>query len=168
MQLVCNCIPHPSRALADTRQTGKLSKEQFALAMYFIQQKVSKGIDPPHVLSPDMMPPSERGAPIPVSAQAPLFPFFLPATRRWCWCPKTPHAPKSSFSQAMFWGWEWGGDGSGGDPLTGPPGVSTGQWLVLCSPDFCTLLAPCDFEVLILGQFKCSRVRGVHWCKRAG
>lgn len=28
-------------ALADTRQTGKLSKEQFALAMYFIQQKVS-------------------------------------------------------------------------------------------------------------------------------
>ncbi|XP_030886837.1 epidermal growth factor receptor substrate 15-like 1 isoform X7 [Leptonychotes weddellii] len=52
-------------ALADTRQTGKLSKDQFALAMYFIQQKVSKGIDPPQVLSPDMVPPSERGTPIP-------------------------------------------------------------------------------------------------------
>ncbi|XP_052018718.1 epidermal growth factor receptor substrate 15-like 1 isoform X10 [Apodemus sylvaticus] len=57
-------------ALADTRQTGKLSKEQFALAMYFIQQKVSKGIDPPQVLSPDMVPPSERGAPIPDSSNA--------------------------------------------------------------------------------------------------
>uniref|UniRef100_A0A452RX82 Epidermal growth factor receptor substrate 15-like 1 n=1 Tax=Ursus americanus TaxID=9643 RepID=A0A452RX82_URSAM len=52
-------------ALADTRQTGKLSKDQFALAMYLIQQKVSKGIDPPQVLSPDMVPPSERGTPIP-------------------------------------------------------------------------------------------------------
>uniref|UniRef100_A0A2K5ZNG8 Epidermal growth factor receptor pathway substrate 15 like 1 n=1 Tax=Mandrillus leucophaeus TaxID=9568 RepID=A0A2K5ZNG8_MANLE len=52
-------------ALADTRQTGKLSKDQFALAMYFIQQKVSKGIDPPQVLSPDMVPPSERGTPGP-------------------------------------------------------------------------------------------------------
>ncbi|XP_049984367.1 epidermal growth factor receptor substrate 15-like 1 isoform X5 [Alexandromys fortis] len=57
-------------ALADTRQTGKLSKEQFALAMYFIQQKVSKGIDPPQVLSPDMVPPSERGTPIPDSSCA--------------------------------------------------------------------------------------------------
>ncbi|XP_069445264.1 epidermal growth factor receptor substrate 15-like 1 isoform X12 [Ovis canadensis] len=55
-------------ALADTRQTGKLSKDQFALAMYFIQQKVSKGIDPPQVLSPDMVPPSERGTPIPDSS----------------------------------------------------------------------------------------------------
>uniref|UniRef100_A0A8C0H6C2 Epidermal growth factor receptor pathway substrate 15 like 1 n=1 Tax=Chelonoidis abingdonii TaxID=106734 RepID=A0A8C0H6C2_CHEAB len=51
-------------ALADTRQMGKLSKDQFALAMYFIQQKVSKGIDPPQVLSPDMIPPAERNAPI--------------------------------------------------------------------------------------------------------
>uniref|UniRef100_A0A674J2X1 Epidermal growth factor receptor substrate 15-like 1 n=1 Tax=Terrapene triunguis TaxID=2587831 RepID=A0A674J2X1_9SAUR len=51
-------------ALADTRQMGKLSKDQFALAMYFIQQKVSKGIDPPQVLSPDMIPPAERNTPI--------------------------------------------------------------------------------------------------------
>uniref|UniRef100_A0A8C5EZ98 Epidermal growth factor receptor pathway substrate 15 like 1 n=1 Tax=Gopherus evgoodei TaxID=1825980 RepID=A0A8C5EZ98_9SAUR len=51
-------------ALADTRQMGKLSKDQFALAMYFIQQKVSKGIDPPQVLSPDMIPPGERNTPI--------------------------------------------------------------------------------------------------------
>ncbi|XP_008581238.1 PREDICTED: epidermal growth factor receptor substrate 15-like 1 [Galeopterus variegatus] len=57
-------------ALADTRQTGKLSKDQFALAMYFIQQKVSKGIDPPQGLSPDMVPPSERGTPIPDSSSS--------------------------------------------------------------------------------------------------
>ncbi|XP_078010189.1 epidermal growth factor receptor substrate 15-like 1 isoform X6 [Phascolarctos cinereus] len=55
-------------ALADTRQTGKLSKEQFALAMYFIQQKVHKGIDPPQALSPDMIPPSERNTPLPDSS----------------------------------------------------------------------------------------------------
>uniref|UniRef100_F7FVU1 Epidermal growth factor receptor substrate 15-like 1 n=1 Tax=Monodelphis domestica TaxID=13616 RepID=F7FVU1_MONDO len=55
-------------ALADTRQTGKLSKEQFALAMYFIQQKVHKGIDPPQALSPDMIPPSERNTPLQDSA----------------------------------------------------------------------------------------------------
>ncbi|XP_053539178.1 epidermal growth factor receptor substrate 15-like 1 isoform X4 [Ictalurus punctatus] len=50
-------------ALSDTRQIGKLSREQFALAMYFIQQKVSKGMDPPQALTPDMIPPSERGTP---------------------------------------------------------------------------------------------------------
>ncbi|KAJ7419783.1 hypothetical protein BTVI_24198 [Pitangus sulphuratus] len=51
-------------ALADTRQMGKLSKDQFALAMYLIQQKVSKGIDPPQVLTPDMIPPTERNTPL--------------------------------------------------------------------------------------------------------
>lgn len=56
----------PSRALADTRQIGKLTREQFALAMHLIQQKVSKGIDPPQTLSADMIPPSERGTPIQV------------------------------------------------------------------------------------------------------
>ncbi|XP_037674152.1 epidermal growth factor receptor substrate 15-like 1 isoform X3 [Choloepus didactylus] len=55
-------------ALADTRQMGKLSKDQFALAMYFIQQKVSHGADPPQLLSPDMVPPSERGTPGPESS----------------------------------------------------------------------------------------------------
>ncbi|NWI77647.1 EP15R factor, partial [Dryoscopus gambensis] len=57
-------------ALADTRQMGKLSKDQFALAMYLIQQKVSKGIDPPQVLSPDMIPPTERNTPIQDSASS--------------------------------------------------------------------------------------------------
>ncbi|XP_075901209.1 epidermal growth factor receptor substrate 15-like 1 isoform X2 [Nelusetta ayraudi] len=51
-------------ALADTRQIGKLTREQFALAMHLIQQKVSKGVDPPQTLSADMIPPSERGTPI--------------------------------------------------------------------------------------------------------
>uniref|UniRef100_S4RTV0 Epidermal growth factor receptor pathway substrate 15 like 1 n=1 Tax=Petromyzon marinus TaxID=7757 RepID=S4RTV0_PETMA len=47
-------------ALADTRQQGKLTQDQFAL-MYLITQKVSKGVDPPVTLNADMMPPSERG-----------------------------------------------------------------------------------------------------------
>ncbi|XP_019966608.2 epidermal growth factor receptor substrate 15-like 1 isoform X2 [Paralichthys olivaceus] len=46
--------------LADTKQTGKLTQEQFSLAMYLIQQKVTKGVDPPSSLTPDMIPPSER------------------------------------------------------------------------------------------------------------
>ncbi|NWR21814.1 EP15R factor, partial [Emberiza fucata] len=57
-------------SLADTRQMGKLSKDQFALAMYLIQQKVSKGIDPPQVLTPDMIPPSDRNTPIQDSASS--------------------------------------------------------------------------------------------------
>lgn len=65
--LVCKYGLFFTRALADTRQIGKLSKDQFALAMYLIQQKVSKGIDPPQVLSPDMIPPTERNTPIQVS-----------------------------------------------------------------------------------------------------
>uniref|UniRef100_A0A3Q3D3E3 Epidermal growth factor receptor pathway substrate 15 like 1 n=1 Tax=Hippocampus comes TaxID=109280 RepID=A0A3Q3D3E3_HIPCM len=46
--------------LADTKQTGKLTQEQFCLAMHLIQQKITKGIDPPTTLTPDMIPPSER------------------------------------------------------------------------------------------------------------
>ncbi|XP_058615423.1 epidermal growth factor receptor substrate 15-like 1 isoform X6 [Onychostoma macrolepis] len=52
-------------ALADTRQMGKLTREQFSLAMHLIQLKVSKGMDPPQALTPDMIPPSERGTPGP-------------------------------------------------------------------------------------------------------
>ncbi|XP_061093986.1 epidermal growth factor receptor substrate 15-like 1 isoform X5 [Conger conger] len=52
-------------ALADTRQMGKLTREQFSLAMYLIQQKVSKGVDPPQALTPEMIPPSERSTPVP-------------------------------------------------------------------------------------------------------
>ncbi|XP_054623358.1 epidermal growth factor receptor substrate 15-like 1 isoform X1 [Dunckerocampus dactyliophorus] len=48
--------------LADTKQTGKLTREQFCLAMHFIQQKITKGVDPPSTLTPDMIPPSERVA----------------------------------------------------------------------------------------------------------
>ncbi|KAG9350688.1 hypothetical protein JZ751_024577 [Albula glossodonta] len=57
-------------ALADTRQMGKLTREQFSLAMHFIQQKVSKGVDPPQALTPDMIPPSERGTPVPDSTSS--------------------------------------------------------------------------------------------------
>lgn len=49
------------RALCDTKDCGKLSKEQFALAFYLINQKLTKGIDPPQALTPEMIPPSDRG-----------------------------------------------------------------------------------------------------------
>ncbi|XP_012276830.1 epidermal growth factor receptor substrate 15-like 1 isoform X2 [Orussus abietinus] len=48
--------------LCDINQSGKLNKEQFALAMWFIKQKI-RGIDPPPSLAPDMMPPSLRKLP---------------------------------------------------------------------------------------------------------
>ncbi|XP_056276680.1 epidermal growth factor receptor substrate 15-like 1 isoform X2 [Pseudoliparis swirei] len=48
--------------LADTKQVGKLTREQFSLAMYLIQQKVTKDVDPPSTLTPEMIPPSERTA----------------------------------------------------------------------------------------------------------
>ncbi|KAM5248976.1 epidermal growth factor receptor substrate 15 isoform 2-T2 [Ctenodactylus gundi] len=47
-------------ALCDTKHSGKLSKDQFALAFHLINQKLIKGIDPPHILSPEMIPPSDR------------------------------------------------------------------------------------------------------------
>ncbi|XP_069794733.1 epidermal growth factor receptor substrate 15 isoform X2 [Narcine bancroftii] len=46
-------------ALCDTNDCGKLSKEQFALALHLINQKLIKGIDPPQVLTAEMMPPSD-------------------------------------------------------------------------------------------------------------
>ncbi|XP_076169879.1 epidermal growth factor receptor pathway substrate 15 isoform X2 [Ptiloglossa arizonensis] len=49
-------------SLCDTCQSGKLNKEQFALAMWLIKQKL-RGVDPPATLSPDMIPPSMRKSP---------------------------------------------------------------------------------------------------------
>uniref|UniRef100_A0A9J7ZQX1 Epidermal growth factor receptor pathway substrate 15 like 1 n=2 Tax=Cyprinus carpio TaxID=7962 RepID=A0A9J7ZQX1_CYPCA len=60
-------------SLADTQRTGKLTKEQFCLAMHLIQEKV-KGVDPPQSLTPDMIPPSERGA-----VSTPILSGFTPS-----------------------------------------------------------------------------------------
>ncbi|KAG8518953.1 Epidermal growth factor receptor substrate 15 [Galemys pyrenaicus] len=49
-------------ALCDTKDCGKLSKDQFALAFHLINQKLMKGIDPPHSLTPEMIPPSDRAS----------------------------------------------------------------------------------------------------------
>ncbi|XP_057322439.1 epidermal growth factor receptor substrate 15-like 1 isoform X2 [Microplitis mediator] len=46
-------------ALCDLGQSGKLNKEQFALSMWLIKQKL-RGIDPPTALTPEMIPPSLR------------------------------------------------------------------------------------------------------------
>ncbi|KAJ3595343.1 hypothetical protein NHX12_004647 [Muraenolepis orangiensis] len=61
--------------LADTKHLGKLNREQFSLAMYLIQQKVSQGLDPPQSLTPDMIPPSERTA----AAAGPSYAGFMSA-----------------------------------------------------------------------------------------
>ncbi|XP_029331861.1 epidermal growth factor receptor substrate 15 isoform X2 [Mus caroli] len=49
-------------SLCDTKGCGKLSKDQFALAFHLINQKLIKGIDPPHILTPEMIPPSDRSS----------------------------------------------------------------------------------------------------------
>nr|XP_055023452.1 epidermal growth factor receptor substrate 15 isoform X1 [Misgurnus anguillicaudatus] len=46
--------------LCDIGDIGKLTKDQFALALHLINQKLSKGIDPPQTLSPEMIPPSDK------------------------------------------------------------------------------------------------------------
>ncbi|XDV49313.1 hypothetical protein PO909_018588 [Leuciscus waleckii] len=46
--------------LCDIGDVGKLTRDQFALALYLINQKLSKGIDPPQTLSPEMIPPCDR------------------------------------------------------------------------------------------------------------
>jgi epidermal growth factor receptor substrate 15 len=52
------------RGLCDTNQVGKLNMEQFLLAMWLVEQKV-KGVNPPQVLTPDMVPPCMRAKPPP-------------------------------------------------------------------------------------------------------
>lgn len=54
-------------ALCDTNQSGKLTSEQFALAMWFVERK-KKGIEPPNVLAPNMLPPSLRTNATPATA----------------------------------------------------------------------------------------------------
>ncbi|KAK7889778.1 hypothetical protein WMY93_025338 [Mugilogobius chulae] len=46
--------------LCDIGDVGKLTREQFALALHLINQKLTKGLEPPQSLSPEMIPPSDR------------------------------------------------------------------------------------------------------------
>ncbi|KAI3368775.1 hypothetical protein L3Q82_025762, partial [Scortum barcoo] len=46
--------------LCDIGDIGKLTREQFALALHLINQKLTKGLDPPQSLSPEMIPPADR------------------------------------------------------------------------------------------------------------
>ncbi|KAL0612832.1 Epidermal growth factor receptor substrate 15-like 1 [Plecturocebus cupreus] len=48
----------------------EVKQRPIRLAMHFIQQKLSKGIDSPQVLSLDMVPPLERGTPGPDSSSS--------------------------------------------------------------------------------------------------
>ncbi|XP_030640343.1 epidermal growth factor receptor substrate 15 [Chanos chanos] len=57
--------------LCDIGDVGKLTREQFALALHLINQKITKGIDPPQTLSPEMIPPSDRATPRPGSTVPP-------------------------------------------------------------------------------------------------
>ncbi|XP_067027390.1 uncharacterized protein [Acropora muricata] len=47
--------------LCDITNQGQLNSEEFALAMYLIDQK-DMGVDPPQMLSPEMVPPSKRAS----------------------------------------------------------------------------------------------------------
>ncbi|KAM9831407.1 epidermal growth factor receptor substrate 15 [Neosynchiropus ocellatus] len=46
--------------LCDIGDIGKLTKEQFALALHLINQKLTRGLDPPQNLTAEMIPPSDR------------------------------------------------------------------------------------------------------------
>uniref|UniRef100_A0A8C6WE56 Epidermal growth factor receptor pathway substrate 15 n=1 Tax=Neogobius melanostomus TaxID=47308 RepID=A0A8C6WE56_9GOBI len=46
--------------LCDIGDLGKLTRDQFALALHLINQKLTKGLEPPQSLSPEMIPPSDR------------------------------------------------------------------------------------------------------------
>uniref|UniRef100_A0A8C9YM65 Epidermal growth factor receptor pathway substrate 15 n=1 Tax=Sander lucioperca TaxID=283035 RepID=A0A8C9YM65_SANLU len=46
--------------LCDIGDIGKLTREQFALALHLINQRLTKGLEPPQSLSPEMIPPSDR------------------------------------------------------------------------------------------------------------
>lgn len=48
-------------ALCDTAQSGKLTAEQFALAMWMVERK-RLGYEPPECLAPNMVPPSQRAS----------------------------------------------------------------------------------------------------------
>ncbi|XP_066979496.1 epidermal growth factor receptor substrate 15-like 1 isoform X3 [Macrobrachium rosenbergii] len=61
--------------LCDIKQTGKLTSEQFALAMWLIQQKLA-GTDPPAALTPEMIPPTMRPKPSAESAVVPAKPQY--------------------------------------------------------------------------------------------
>lgn len=61
--------------LCDTASCGKLTREQFALAMWMVERKQKENIDPPKQLAPNMIPPSLRpkvAQPVAASAPAPL------------------------------------------------------------------------------------------------
>lgn len=60
--MISNWRYYSFRSLCDIKHTGKLNNEQFALAMWLINQKV-KGIDPPKALTPEMVPPCLRSKP---------------------------------------------------------------------------------------------------------
>ncbi|XP_037625034.1 epidermal growth factor receptor substrate 15 isoform X2 [Sebastes umbrosus] len=46
--------------LCDIGDIGKLTREQFALALHLINQRLTKGLEPPQSLSPEMIPPADR------------------------------------------------------------------------------------------------------------
>lgn len=59
-------VPQPMLAhiwnLCDFHQQGKLTKEQFLIAMFLIQKKVLHNQDPPQVIPPELMMPPEQAA----------------------------------------------------------------------------------------------------------
>lgn len=57
--LLLYIIFKPFRSLCDINQHGKLDMEQFSLAMWLVERKLL-GIDPPTILTPEMIPPNNR------------------------------------------------------------------------------------------------------------
>lgn len=63
-------------ALCDTNQSGKLTSEQFALAMWLVDRK-KNGFEPPNTLPPNMIPPSKFHASFPFYFREEFLRFYL-------------------------------------------------------------------------------------------
>lgn len=62
--------------MCDIKQNGKLNSEQFALAMYLIQQKL-QGIELPATLFPEMIPPTLRPKPASEISQVYVYQLYF-------------------------------------------------------------------------------------------
>uniref|UniRef100_A0AAQ4R5F3 Epidermal growth factor receptor pathway substrate 15 n=1 Tax=Gasterosteus aculeatus aculeatus TaxID=481459 RepID=A0AAQ4R5F3_GASAC len=69
--------------LCDIGDIGKLTREQFALALHLINQRLTKGLEPPQSLLPEMIPPSDRQIPgLPALSLVAKYSCLL------CWTPR--------------------------------------------------------------------------------
>uniref|UniRef100_A0AAQ4P9S4 Epidermal growth factor receptor pathway substrate 15 n=1 Tax=Gasterosteus aculeatus aculeatus TaxID=481459 RepID=A0AAQ4P9S4_GASAC len=74
--------------LCDIGDIGKLTREQFALALHLINQRLTKGLEPPQSLLPEMIPPSDRQSIKQVIPGLPALSLVAKYSCLLCWTPR--------------------------------------------------------------------------------